>query len=69
MCVSTWVCTHEYRWPQRPEKGIRPPKTRVTGCCKPPDMDAGELNLVPLQEHQVFSGIQPLVTLYRHVVQ
>lgn len=36
--VCVWVCTHahtKYRGPWRPEEGIRPLVTEVTGICEP----------------------------------
>lgn len=35
------VCASVYSYPQRPEKGIKSTGARVTGDCKPLDMNAG----------------------------
>lgn len=38
-CMGAYKC--EYRYPQRPKKGIRFSRTGVEGYCEPPDIDSG----------------------------
>lgn len=39
--VSVWVCTHQYRFPWKPEGGIRCPGAGITDVCELPNMDTG----------------------------
>jgi hypothetical protein len=46
-----------------PEESIRSPGIRVTGGSKPPNMDAGNLNMGPLQDQQELLTVECLFSL------
>lgn len=46
VCVSVWVCAHEYRCPWDPyDNRVRAP--RITNSCELPAMKAGDTTSIP----------------------